>query len=204
MTGKLKTILLFGPPGCGKGTQGKTLGTLPGFRHVSSGDLFRALDRASELGKIFTEYSSKGLLVPDDFTVRLWRDHMDKLIAAGKLDAAADVVILDGIPRNVRQAEMLQENVAVQKIVVMSIERDAEYVVQRLKLRAQKENRADDAKVEVIRRRMDVYQNETAPMLAFYPKDVQVTVDAIQTPLEVAHDILSGVLGRTQELHPIR
>ena len=80
---KIKTILLFGAPGSGKGTQGKMLGTLPGFRHLACGDVFRSIDLNSEIGKVFLQYSSKGELVPDDFTVRLWREHIDKLIHTG-------------------------------------------------------------------------------------------------------------------------
>jgi adenylate kinase len=71
MTKKFKAVLLFGPPGSGKGTQGKMLGTLPGFVHIACGEVFRAIDLHSEVGKVFLKYSSKGELIPDDFTVRL-------------------------------------------------------------------------------------------------------------------------------------
>ena len=69
MAKRLKTILLFGAPGAGKGTQGKILGRIPGFFHLSSGDMFRALDPNSDLGQRVTSYSSKGELVPDDLTI---------------------------------------------------------------------------------------------------------------------------------------
>jgi len=68
------TYLIFGAPGSGKGTQGRALGTLPGFFHCASGDVFRSIDTRSSLGKAFVEYSSKGQLVPDEITVELWRD----------------------------------------------------------------------------------------------------------------------------------
>ena len=204
MAKKIKAILLLGAPGCGKGTQGKTLGTLLGFAHVASGDLFRALDKNSELGKIFVEYSSKGLLVPDDFTVRLWNDHMNRMVAAGKFNPQTDTLVLDGIPRNVAQAKMLGQYIEVVKLVVLSVERDREEVVRRLQLRATKEGRLDDAKEEVVRRRLEVYDKETAPVLSHYPAKLRVTVDALQMPLEVAHDIISGLLGRTQELRPTK
>jgi adenylate kinase len=204
MAKKIKAVLLLGAPGCGKGTQGKTLGTLLGFAHVASGDLFRALDKNSELGKIFVEYSSKGLLVPDDFTVRLWNDHMDRMVAAGKFNPQTDTLVLDGIPRNVAQAKMLDPYIEVVKLVVLSVDRDREEVVRRLKLRATKEGRIDDAKEEVVRRRLDVYDKETAPVLSYYPAKLRVTVDALQTPISVAHDILSGLLGRAQELRPVK
>jgi adenylate kinase len=203
MTEKIKTVLLFGAPGCGKGTQGKMVGTLPGFLHVASGDLFRALDRTSELGKIFVQYSTKGELVPDDFTVRLWRDHMQRLTDAHKLDPATDVVVLDGIPRNVKQAEMLADHITVLRLVVLSVDRDREEVVRRLRLRATKEGRLDDAKEEVVRRRLEVYDRESRPVIDYFPSKRRVEVDALQTPLEVAHDVLCAILGRTDELHPI-
>src|SRR5262245_46307142 len=69
-------VLLFGAPGVGKGTQGKLLGQVPGFVHMASGDIFRSLDRSSELGRKFQEYSSKGLLVPDEVTVSVWKAHV--------------------------------------------------------------------------------------------------------------------------------
>ena len=71
---KYRTILLFGAPGAGKGTQGKILGTVPNFFHCACGEVFRKLKPDSELGKVFVKYSSNGKLVPNDFTVRLWRE----------------------------------------------------------------------------------------------------------------------------------
>ena len=204
MAKKIKAVLLLGAPGCGKGTQGKVLGTLLGFIHVASGDLFRALDKNSELGKIFLEYSNKGLLVPDDFTVRLWKDHVDRMVAAGKFNPQSDTLVLDGIPRNVAQARVLDPHIEVMKLVVMSVDRDREEVVRRLKVRATQLGRLDDAKEEVVRRRLEVYDKETAPLLSYYPLKLRVTVDALQAPLEVAHDIFAGLLGRTQELRLVK
>src|SRR5882724_921443 len=106
---KIKTILLFGSPGSGKGTQGKLLGILPGFHHLACGNVFRSIDLSSEVGKVFLQYSSKGELVPDDFTVRLWREHIDKLIHTGALNPSTSVLVLDGIPRNIHQAKMLDQ-----------------------------------------------------------------------------------------------
>src|SRR4051812_31091596 len=74
---RYKTILLFGAPGSGKGTQGKILGSIPGMFHTACGDVFRQLDLKSDLGKKFWEFSSKGNLVPDDLTVKLWKQFID-------------------------------------------------------------------------------------------------------------------------------
>ena len=71
---KYKTFLLFGAPGSGKGTQGKTLGTIPRFYHCACGDVFRSIDTRSKVGKAFLDYSSRGQLVPDEITVELWRE----------------------------------------------------------------------------------------------------------------------------------
>jgi len=200
---KIKTILLFGAPGSGKGTQGKMLGTLPGFRHLACGDVFRSIDLNSEVGKVFLQYSSKGELVPDDFTVRLWREHIDKLIHTGAFRPESTALVLDGIPRNVHQARMLDQYIEVVKLVALRATHDHEEMVRRLKSRALKENRLDDANGKTIAHRLEVYDRESRPVLEYYPERLRVDVDALQSPIEVAHDILSAILGRTQELHVI-
>jgi adenylate kinase len=202
--GKFKTILLFGAPGCGKGTQGKMLGKLPGFVHVACGDVFRSIDLNSEIGRVFLQYSSKGELVPDDFTVRLWKDYIDKLVHTGGFKPDTDVLVLDGIPRNVHQAQTLNDYIEVQKLIVMRVVMDREEVIRRLKSRALKENRLDDANEKTIRHRLEVYDRESRPVIAFYPRETRVDVDALQSPIEVAHDIISAILGRTNELHVIK
>lgn len=200
---KYKTILLFGAPGSGKGTQGKMLGTLPGYKHLACGDVFRSIDLNSEVGKVFLKYSSKGELVPDDFTVRLWKEHIDKLVTIGAFKPDQMILVLDGIPRNVHQAEMLDEHIDVIKLICLRAAHKRAEMIRRLKSRALKENRLDDANEETIRHRLEVYDNESRPVLAHYPKEIRVDVDAIQEPIEVAHDILSAILGRTNELHAI-
>ena len=75
MHDRYQTVLLFGAPGAGKGTQGKILGLVPGFFHLACGDVFRSLDVNSELGKEFLEYSSRGELVPDSLTIEMWRQN---------------------------------------------------------------------------------------------------------------------------------
>jgi adenylate kinase len=200
---RFQAVLLFGAPGSGKGTQGKAVGMLPGYAHMAMGDIFRAMDRNSELGKIFVQYSSRGELVPDDFTVRLWKEYADKQVAAGKFNPESDTLILDGIPRNVKQCKMMEPFIEVKQLVVLSCERDRESIIERLKARALKENRLDDAKEETVRRRMDVYDRDTAPVVAYYPAQLRVNVDALQKPLEVAHDVISAILGRHQELRRI-
>lgn len=200
---KIKTILLFGAPGSGKGTQGKMLGTLPGFHHLACGAVFRSIDLHSEIGKVFLKYSSEGELVPDDFTIRLWREYIDKLIHTGALKPDSTILVLDGIPRNVHQAKMLDPYIEVVKLICLRAFHNRDEMIRRLKSRALKENRLDDANEKTIQHRLDVYDNESRPVLAHYPKERRVDVDALQSPIEVAHDILSAILGRLQEMREV-
>ena len=81
---KFRTILLFGAPGAGKGTQGKILGSIPNFFHMACGEVFRNLSIDSPLGRTFVQYSSQGQLVPDEYTIRLWNDNIQANIAFKK------------------------------------------------------------------------------------------------------------------------
>lgn len=186
---KYKAILLFGAPGSGKGTQGKMVGAIPGFLHSSTGDLFRALDKTSEKGKVFLQYSTKGLLVPDEFTIDLWKQHMSNLVAAGKFNPASDIVVMDGVPRNVRQAELLSDTIDVLKIIYLAAG-DMDKMVQRLTNRARKENRPDDADENVIRNRMAVYERETAPVLNCYPVEKVAQVPAEGSMIRVHSQVV--------------
>ncbi|MEW6755500.1 MAG: nucleoside monophosphate kinase [Candidatus Latescibacterota bacterium] len=189
---RYRAVLILGAPGTGKGTQGKVIGGLPGFRHVSMGDIFRSLDRASELGRVFTQYSSQGKLVPDSFTVELWQDHMTRQVASGTFRPAEDVLILDGIPRNTAQAQALSSLVEVVVLIYLEA-RDVEEMVQRLRLRALQQGRQDDANEAVIRQRFREYEAETAPVLRFYPARLIYRVDAVGTPIEVLERVVAGV-----------
>jgi len=200
---KIKAILLFGAPGSGKGTQGKMLGILPGFHHLACGAVFRSIDLNSEVGKVFLKYSSKGELVPDGFTIRLWREYIDKLIHTGALQPENTVLVLDGIPRNIHQAKMLDQYIEVVKLICLRAVHDRAEMVRRLKSRALKENRLDDANEKTILHRLEVYDSESRPVLAHYPHERRVDVDALQSPIEVAHDILSAILGRLHEIHAV-
>ncbi len=190
---KYQAILFFGAPGSGKGTQGQMVGQIPGFLHCSTGDLFRALDKGSELGKIFMEYSSKGLLVPDDFTIRLLKSHLENLVKAGKFDPKQSIVILDGVPRNVNQAGLLADTIDVKKIIYLETA-DIDKMVARLKKRALSSGRKDDADEKVIRNRMTVYANETAPVLACYDKKLVASIEADQSIIRVFSDVVSALV----------
>lgn len=189
---KYQTILLFGAPGSGKGTQGKILGTIPHFFHCACGDVFRSLSATNPLARIFIEYTSRGQLVPDEPTVKLWRQFIKNSERIGRFNPKGDTLVLDGIPRNVHQAEMLDGTLDVKAIFYLHCTNFSS-LVQRLQRRALKENRLDDMNLDVIRRRLKVYEQETKPVLSFYgPKRVH-RIDSTQSPTKVLRDILARV-----------
>lgn len=189
---KYRTILLFGAPGAGKGTQGKILGTIPNFFHCACGDVFRSLSASNPLGRIFIEYSSRGQLVPDEPTIELWRQFIHNCEKTGRFHPENDTLVLDGIPRNARQAEMLDGTLDVKAIFYLH-STDFEAMVDRLQRRALKENRLDDANIEVIRDRLKVYDKETKPVLSFYGKKRVHRINSTQTPVKVLRDLLTKV-----------
>lgn len=190
---KYRTILLFGAPGAGKGTQGKILGTIPNFFHCACGDVFRNLTIESEIGRTFVAYSSRGELVPDEPTIRLWRNSIGAMTQTGRFRPEQDTLVLDGIPRNVHQAEMLKDTLNVVGIFYLSCTK-LDNLVQRIQRRAIKENRLDDASMETIRQRLKTYEKETKPLLKFYGKRVVHRIDADQSPAKVLIDILRHVV----------
>ena len=198
-TQRYQAILLFVAPGAGKGTQGKIIGLIPGFYHLSCGDIFRSMDMSSKLGKIFREYSTRGELVPDDVTVQMWSQNVHAQTVLSIYKPAVDMLVLDGIPRNPNQAVMMKKHIKVLKIIHL-VCGDKEKMIERLQRRALKENRADDAKIETIRRRWEVYERETFPVLEVYSKDIIAEVDAMGSPASVLQKILTHIVP-VQEQH---
>lgn len=192
-TQRFKSVLLFGAPGAGKGTQGKILGKIPGFFHLACGDVFRSLDLSSELGKKFLEYSSRGELVSDDLTIEMWRQNMQAQTVLSLYKPAVDLLILDGIPRSVAQARALEKYLDVLEVIHLVCP-DRDEMVRRMRKRALKENRLDDADEKVIRRRFEVYDRETAPVLACYERSIISDVDAMGSPAEVLQHVLEVVV----------
>jgi len=186
---KYCTVLLFGAPGSGKGTQGKILGTIPGLFHFACGDAFRNLRITDPLGRLFIEYSSKGQLVPDEPTIDLWRRNIQASTVNHIFDPEHDTLVLDGIPRNARQAEILSDTLDVRAVFHLTCP-DMTKMVERLQRRALRENRLDDANLDIIRDRLQTYENETKPVLDFYGPKVVRPIDSSQTPLNVLRNIL--------------
>ena len=163
----LQTVLLFGPPGAGKGTQAKRLEKAMTSPHVSTGDMFRDhLGRRSELGHKVEKIMGAGQLVPDSLTNDLVRDRLLKPdVALG--------VILDGYPRNVAQAKWLElylsgRGLGIRGVVAINV--PPQELAARLKGRALKEGRADDADEAVIARRIGDYVAQTEACLDYYRK----------------------------------
>lgn len=198
---KYQTYLLFGPPGSGKGTQGRTLGTIPRFFHCACGDVFRSIDTRTKVGRAFLDYSSKGQLVPDEITVELWKARIDAAVDGHQFKPDIDTLVLDGIPRNVGQAKIMDELIDVAKVFHLSCpNRDALYT--RLKKRALKDNRLDDANEEVIDRRLATYETESKPILSYYGQTRVTCIDATEPPAKVLLHILESLNGVNGQHEP--
>ncbi len=190
---RLPAILLFGMPGVGKGTQGVLLGTMKGVLHVSTGAIFRGLDPATADGQEVGKFIHHGELVPDELCIRIWRHWLDEKISNGTYNPARQVLLLDGIPRSVRQCEMLQDHIEVLTIVHLETD-DIEPIVQRLRSRALVAGRADDADEKIIRRRFEIYRQTTQPVLNFYPAELSHSVNPMGTEMQVKKRILDVII----------
>ena len=145
---RFKTFLVFGPNGIGKGTNAKAAGALPGYLHFSTGDMFRALvarvkeGTASELEKRIDQIMKSGGLVDDETTVKLARENLESAVSEGSFDPETDYLLLDGLPRNVEQAEMVEPFIEICGVLHVTAAR--EVAVARITGRAIKEGRKDD------------------------------------------------------------
>jgi adenylate kinase len=201
--GKYQTFLIFGAPGSGKGTIGQAMGAIPRFFHQACGDVFRTLDTRTPLGQEFVRYSSLGQLVPDELTVQLWKGRIDDEVRTHRFKPDIDVLVLDGIPRNVRQAELMSEHTEVLQVFHLSCP-DREELSRRLRKRALKDNRFDDASEEVIDRRIKTYELESKPMLEYYHKHLVMDINAARSPVQVLCDILTRISNRPDWMEHIR
>lgn len=160
-------IILFGPPGAGKGTQSAKLIEKYSLTHISTGDLFRKhLKEGTPLGKLAQDYMTKGNLVPDQVVIDMVDD---KIKASGEING----IIFDGFPRTTPQAEALDrllgsKNAPIKVLIELVVPEDE--LKKRLAERAVKENRPDDAKPEVIANRISVYKAETLSVADYYKK----------------------------------
>ncbi|PKR80060.1 adenylate kinase [Brumimicrobium salinarum] len=158
-------LVLFGPPGAGKGTQSSNIIKEFGLIHLSTGDIFRAnIKNETELGQLAKSYIDKGQLVPDEVTIDMLKSEVD-----GYKDPKG--FIFDGFPRTKVQAEALNNYLAEKETKVagmIALEVPEEELKERLRKRAINSGRTDDADPTIIAQRIAVYNNETAPVKAFY------------------------------------
>jgi len=179
-------LVLVGPPGAGKGTQAERMAERLDVPHISTGDLFRAnLEQETELGVEAKRYMDAGDLVPDEVTVAMVRERFSE-------PDAAKGFILDGFPRTAPQAEALtglldEEGLELDAVVEFAV--SDEVVVQRLLGRG----RSDDTE-DVIRRRQQIYRDDTAPLLEYYRGRV-VSVDAVGSVEEITDRVFDSLGG---------
>ncbi len=158
-------LVLFGPPGAGKGTQSAKLIHAYQLVHLSTGDIFRAnIKGGTELGTLAKSYMDQGQLVPDEVTIRMLESEANK-------SPDAKGYIFDGFPRTPAQAKALDQFLATKNTsitMMLALEVEEDELRKRLLLRGKDSGRADDIDPAVIQKRIDVYRNETEPVRDFY------------------------------------
>ena len=168
----MMNIILFGPPGSGKGTQANSIAEKYNLLHISTGDLFRyEIGNSTELGQLAKSYINKGELVPDDVTIGMLKN---------KVDAYPDVAgyIFDGFPRNVYQSEELDRFLDKKGQTVnalLQLDVDDEEIVKRILNRGKTSGREDDNDEMIIRNRISIFNDETSPVYNYYDKSGKST-----------------------------
>lgn len=187
----MTNIILFGPPGSGKGTQAEFLAKNFGLLHISTGDLFRyEIGNNTPLGLEAKSYIEKGALVPDAVTIGMLKNKMDA-------NQGVKGVIFDGFPRTIPQAEALDILLASKDAEVngiISLEVDEEEIVKRLLLRGRDSGRADDQDESIIRNRINVYHESTAPVFNYYDaKGKGIKIDGMGSIDDIAGRLNTAV-----------
>lgn len=187
-------IVLFGPPGAGKGTQSERLKGRYDLVHISTGDVFRALDPESELGKLAKSFSDKGNLVPDEVTIQILEAEVSK-------HPDAKGVIYDGFPRTTAQAEALDKFLAEKGTgvtMMLSLIVPEDELKTRLLGRAAISGRKDDADPAIIQNRIDTYKKSTAPVADFYSKqDKLVEIDGVGEIDDISQRLYAAIDNRS-------
>ena len=188
-------IVFIGPPGSGKGTQGKRLLVHFGIPHLSTGDLLRAAIQAdSPLGRLAAQYMQNGRLVPDPLVLQMVGEKLDE-------PQFVKGCMFDGFPRTLQQAKSLDESLRQRNQpldVALELKADENELIARMLKRAAAEKRADDTP-QTIAHRMEVYRKQTAPLLDYYRDQGKlVSIDAMGTPDEVFARIRTALEARAQ------
>lgn len=190
---KIPAVLIFGPPGSGKGTVGAKLAATTSLKHLSTGDIFRGIAPSSENGKLIASYSSAGKLVPDTATAQIFERFIKGLIDTNKLNPDKDMLLLDGIPRTPDQVDLIKDIVDVTHVFVLEIKDDAT-IVARLLNRAKIEGRKDDADESIIKNRLVEYREKTAAVLSKYNEKIVTRIVGDNSPDEVFCDTLQAYI----------
>ncbi len=179
-------VLLFGPPGSGKGTQSKKIIQHYDLQHLSTGDIFRKeISEQTPLGRVAQHYIDKGELVPDDVVISMIEEVINN-------NPKAKGFVFDGFPRTVQQAKALEQMLQRKKqsiciMIVLKVEK--EELIKRLLNRSKIEGRKDDDS-HIIQNRIKVYEEQTSPVIDFYIKEAKAfIINGIQTEDEVFKDI---------------
>ena len=183
-------VLILGPQGSGKGTQAARIASEYGLPHIATGDMFRsAIAAGTPLGKEVEPIIASGALVPDELTIRLIRDRLSE-------EDARKGFVLDGFPRNTRQAEALDallEEVGRPLDLVLDVELPDDICSERLMRRAKEEGRTDDSP-EVIAKRLEIFHRETAPLIGYYlPRGIVVGIHGDRSRDEVWSEIVEAL-----------
>ena len=185
-------LILFGPPGSGKGTQAEKLAQHFNLLHISTGDLFRSeMKNETPLGLEAKKYMEKGELVPDEVTIGMWSNKLDEY--AGKVKG----FIFDGFPRTQPQAEALDKLLDLKETaisLVLALDVPEEEIVERLLERGKTSARPDDRDEKVIRHRFQVYLRDTAQVAEHYKKsDKFVSVNGVGSIKEIFDSLKTGI-----------
>lgn len=189
---KFNAVLIFGPPGAGKGTMSAQLSQVCSMYHLSTGDIFRGIPPESNVGQLLNSYSSAGRLVPDEVAIQIWHYYVKGLVATNRFDPFRQQLLLDGIPRTQAQVEALKPYCNVEKILFLDV-KDDDVLVRRIQGRSVGSGRADDAKEDVIRVRLQAYKTETESILEKYDPSIVRRIDASQPIPAVLRDVLDAV-----------
>lgn len=187
-----KSLLLVGPPGSGKGTQSRVLAELPFYQLVSMGEILRGLDPTRQPGLQIQRYLQAGEMVPADLVIDVFR-HYVRTRLHDVLEQPGHALILDGVPRTVEQARLLEGDVCVHRVIHLRCD-DEEALIERMRRRKTLEGRADDDDLAIIRNRFEVYHQQTQPLLDHFGPDRIISVDAQQSPLHVLAQIVNGLI----------
>ncbi len=189
----MKNIILFGPPGSGKGTQSAKLAEAFELLHISTGDIFRnELKNETPLGLEAKKFIEKGMLVPDEIVIGMLSDYLDKM-----LEKKPAGFIFDGFPRTIAQAEALDKLMKEKGMnidLVLALEVDEPELVRRIKGRAETSGRVDDMDEDTIRKRIEVYRNETEPVAGYYEKQGKLYRVKGRGSIEHIFEELSGAI----------